>query len=472
MDAQSLELQLAIDPSWNVRVVAEAAGEALVRIRPPFAAQDPALSGFPADPGLAVQIGQRLFQAVFTEQIFSLYNLSRLVARERGSRRLRIRLQLTGEGEGAAPGAGFPLPEDLPWELLYDPREGFVALLPDISLVRFYPALSSLGAPLPPPGSGPLSVLLVLSDSGDPWQSSLMNRLSQAQGEQFQVEVLERATIGEFEHRLRSDRYQAIHFAGVAADAAGGSLLVSEAWTRALALDELGLILRDLRQLRLVWLDGRSETGEQRPAGTFARSAARFVALGLPAAVAVPARGDPRTAVWLCEAFYRGLAEGLPVDWALAQARTGSERDLRSGGRGSLDWAAPRLFTRVSDDLLLVSHDGRDAALGATPESYIQPMSDHTGQMVISGDVRGSNVVIGDVLGGDLSFGVAKGSAPPDLSIGRRRRLEERMEDLLQRKQRFELQRMQKSVDPSVPVEIERLDAEIQRLSEHIQKLS
>jgi hypothetical protein len=109
----------------------------------------------------------------------------------------------------------------------------------------------------------------------------------------------------------------------------------------------LGRMLANHGTLRLVILNAcEGAKGGQRD--LFSSTAAALGQRGIPAVLAMQYEISDRAAIELTSAFYESLADGLPVDAALAEART----SISLGMTNSLEWGTPVLYLRAQDGVL------------------------------------------------------------------------------------------------------------------------
>jgi hypothetical protein len=80
----------------------------------------------------------------------------------------------------------------------------------------------------------------------------------------------------------------------------------------------------------------------------FSSTAATLVRRGVPAVLAMQNEITDFAAVELARAFYAALADGLPVDAAVAEAR----KHVSSLAVNSVEWGTPVLFMRAPDGIL------------------------------------------------------------------------------------------------------------------------
>lgn len=406
------------------------------------------------------RIGEKLFEALFQPPVYSLYEKTRAVAVDRGVDGLRLKLRTLDDVAL------------LPWELLYDPRDDYLALTPRISLVRYLEA----AVPIRPIGiEGPLRILLIAGAPDGLDLSTEIRSVREALRELQEkklvvVESLERATIDSLLTTIRSTPFHIVHFMGHSAapgpdlpaqlffaDESGGS--------QAIEIDSLWRVLRRAEQLRLIWLNSCSSAVGQDGAlvGPLTSAAARFVTSGVPAVIANQLRISDSAAIILAQSFYTNLAQGLPVDVALAEARMRvSVRALKS-----LEWATPVLYMRAPDGVLFQKPDT------SVPQDMIN--SSALGKTVPGDD----NITIGDIVN---STGIAIGRgaraevssaaepAAPAEDLELKQLLQKQLQETKRRLAQRELQRARYgiSADPSILIEIEDLKKEILSLQRQI----
>jgi hypothetical protein len=320
------------------------------------------------------RIGEQLFVALFTKGIYSLYERSRASVRARGLPGLRIKLRLAEDAES------------LPWELLYDPKDDYLALSPDLTLVRF---LDAQMPQRPLKVDPPLRVLLV---AGAPQGLDLeaeVNGILKVTSDlvaqqRLDIDVLRDASVDSLYERLFLGQKQrreihVVHFLGhgeAPNPTAPARLLFYNEMHQPepVEITHIWRMLRRIDSLRLIWLNSCSGAvgKEGMLYGPLASAAARFVAAGVPAVIANQLRISDRVAQRLARTFYTFLAEGQPIDVALAEARfrvSGSDRN-------SLEWATPIIYMRAPDGVLFTTAEATSAAAPATnapPTNASQP---------------------------------------------------------------------------------------------------
>ncbi len=310
----------------------------------------------------ARELGQMLFEVLFAGDVDSLYFESLREARRKPDRGVRVKLRI-------------PTAElaSLPWELVFDPRRAdFVALSRATPLVRY------LELPNPPE---PLSVTLPLRILGmiasprglppldvDREKASMEKAIAESRDKRrVDLTWLPGQTWGALREAMEQDggRYwHVFHFIGHGGfDARGGEgylALASEHGTRSdLSASGLNRLLRDCATLRLAVLNAcEGATGSA--ADLFSSTAASLVRGGLPAVVSMQHEISDDAAIEFSREFYRTLAQGQPVDAAVAEARKAMTLALPR----SVEWATPVLHMRSPDGRLF---DVVDATAPAPP---------------------------------------------------------------------------------------------------------
>ena len=297
-------------------------------------------------PQMAAQkFGTRLFQAVFDGEVGTRYADRRHEAEEQGLG-LRVWLNVKGAGELA----------DLPWEYLYDPSDEVDRFL---SLSIYTPVVRHSGLRArrqPQEVETPLRILVATSSpEGYPPVSSgsELTKLREAlagleRDRRVKLEVVEDATLQRLHEQLLRGSYHVLHFIGhgdfdegrgegvlALEDEQGNPSLVSA--------DSLAVILQNCPSLRLAVLNAceGARTGRADP---FAGIAQSLIQKGLPAVIGMQFEITNQAAECLSQTFYQAIAVGLPVDAALAHART-----ILYGSQHGVEWGTPVLHLRVGD---------------------------------------------------------------------------------------------------------------------------
>ncbi len=290
---------------------------------------------------LARDLGGSLFNAIFSGEV--LVSWRRCLERA-GRKGLRLRLHLNSPGLW-----------DWPWELLYDPKLGFLASLPETPVVRYVemseaiqplrvrPPIRVLAVSACPAGFSPLSIQEELADL----ESSLADL---REAERVELDRLEDATREALYHRLQESTFHVIHFIGHGtfnAGQGGGMVLLQREDGEAdpLGAQELNVLLNDHPEIRLVVLNvcqGARGDG----ADPFTGLAQSLVKGRVPAVVAMRSAVTDRAAIDFSRSFYRSLSRREPVDLAVSRGRHAMFR------QDSTEWASPVLAMRSPDGQL------------------------------------------------------------------------------------------------------------------------
>jgi hypothetical protein len=291
----------------------------------------------------AKSFGERLFATVFEGEVRGCLRSS-LDEASRQDAGLRIRLRLT-----EVPELG-----DLAWEYLYNSAlNRFLALSIETPLVR-YLDLSERIRPLAV--TPPLRVLVMIASPGDYLRLDVereWGKLHEALGdlEQHNLVALERldeATLAALQRRLRRGEYHIVHFIGHGGfnqQTQDGVLILEDGRQRGRAVSgqDLGVLLHDHRPMRLAILNA-CEGARTSLTDPFAGTAQSLLQQGVPAVIAMQFEITDEAAITFAHEFYAALADGYPVDAALAEAR----KAIFAQGNG-LEWGTPVLYTRAPD---------------------------------------------------------------------------------------------------------------------------
>ncbi|MFZ5819983.1 MAG: SUMF1/EgtB/PvdO family nonheme iron enzyme [Chloroflexota bacterium] len=297
------------------------------------------------------QCGERLFDAVFSGEVYTCFLLSRDHAREQG-RGLRIRLHIEA-----------PEFHDYPWELLYNSKTNqFLALSNDTPVVRYF----ELPAPEYPLSlKPPLRMLVMISspegfpslDVEEEWQKLTGALQPLVERGMIVLERLARPTLGDLQKALRRDDFHIFHFIGhgkFITHRQDGVLLLEEDMNemrgRPVSGQYLGILLHDHQSLRLVVLNA-CEGARTSQSDPYAGVAQSLVQQGIPAVIAMQFPIFEDSAIKFANEFYGAIADEFPVDAAMSEARkaiftTGNETE----------WATPVLFMNAPDGKIFKLH--------------------------------------------------------------------------------------------------------------------
>ncbi|MGB6300041.1 MAG: AAA-like domain-containing protein [Rivularia sp. (in: cyanobacteria)] len=292
-------------------------------------------------------LGSQLYQALFPDKINARFHAT-IAAAQQNKESVRLRLI-------------FESPElaSLPWEFLYDEdtntflgnnTETVVSRYIDVPLQKRDIKAASL----------PLKVLLVISTptnlaSLDAAGEEKLIRSALAkhiEAGNIELDVLQAATIGNINQKLREKPYNVFHFTGHGVfDNNKGSIALVDSNNKFKLLNDesfANFFLGD-RHVDLVILNscqGATVSSSQAMSGT----APNLVRRGIPAVVAMQYTILDSTAKLFTDEFYRTLALGYPVDAAIQSTRNAISMEI---GLDKRDFATPVLFMRAKDGIIL-----------------------------------------------------------------------------------------------------------------------
>lgn len=295
----------------------------------------------------AREFGERLFIAVFQGDVRDALRRSLDAADAKAKHGLRIRLRL----------ADAPELLDIPWEYLYDPTlRRFFCHSVSTPLVR-YPQQPRPVVPLTV--TPPLQLLVMISNPSDVAVLDVEDEWGKTAGALeplvdqglIQLTRLERATLATLQRQLRQGNYHIFHFVGHGGidRRSGERVLYLEdevGHAHPVGGDHLGTLLRDHRSLRLALLNA-CEGARADASDPFAGVAQHLVYQGIPAIIAMQFEITDSAAITLAKEFYEALADGYPVEAALAEAR----KAIFVMGN-DVEWGTPVLYSRANNGLL------------------------------------------------------------------------------------------------------------------------
>jgi CHAT domain/Tetratricopeptide repeat len=369
---------------YRTRVVASPAGEDHTDFKLPFTDSD--LENFILKVGLSIGrtrrkarrlqsqerrllevFGSQLFEAAFSGAVRRRLDLSMATAERKGCG-LRIRLRLPSALA------------NIPWEYLYDREYGFVSLSPETALVR-YVDMPRPAQPLPI--SPPLRILAMIAAPNDvpdlsgeeEWDKINAALRDLTDRGMVEVDRLEAGTLSALQRPLRLREYHVLHFVGHGAfdeDAQDGALALEDrdGKTRLVTGRDLGLMIRGHRSLRLAVLNAceGARSAREDPFGGVAQA---LVRQGIPAVIAMQFEISDLAAVVFGHSFYQAIADGLPVDVAMVEAR----RAMFADGH-EVEWATPVLYMRSPDGRVFVRSRVSDTGSQAREDTGRQARED------------------------------------------------------------------------------------------------
>ena len=297
---------------------------------------------------LIQDFGRKLFDSLLKGDVLKCYDDSQAQARREG-KGLRLKLRILSPELAA-----------LPWEFIYDARRGsYVCLSANTPVVRclefaqsFQPVtvefpLRILGMIANPKGARlpPLDV--------ETEKTHLENALQPLQ-EQGLAELvwLKDGSWRSLQRALRKGPWHIFHFIGHGhynTDIEQGELAFESetGGLETIDADRLANLLADHHPLALALLNA-CEGGQANRADIFSSIAAILIRRGLPAVLAMQYAITDRAAIELTRVFYESLADNLPVDAAVSEAR----KAIGLSASGSLEWGVPVLYLRSNDGKL------------------------------------------------------------------------------------------------------------------------
>ena len=250
---------------------------------------------------------------------------------------------------------GVPELLQVPWEYLYD-HPSFLSISTWTPIVRYLDLpkprrplqielpLRILGMVSAPSDAEPIDVqqerqkletaLVPLKDAGA-----------------IEIDWLEEANLRALQRQLRKADYHVFHFIGHGGydDAADDGVLLFEdeqGRGRQVSGIQLGTMLADEVSLRLAVLNA-CEGGRSSLQDPFSGVATSLIEREIPAVIGMQFEITDRAAIVFASEFYSALADGLPVDSSVAEARKAIYAD-----HNDIEWGTPVLFMRVADGRL------------------------------------------------------------------------------------------------------------------------
>lgn len=349
--------------------------------------------------------GATMFQSALSGAASGFYHQSRAMAEQR-RRGLRLKLRIEPPELAA-----------LPWEFLFDSqRSSFVGLSTRTPIVR------DLGLPFaaePLAIDGPLRILgMVASPKGlDPLDIPREKaRVEKALAESVAagsvvLRWLPGKTWEDLHDEIERGEFHVFHFIGhggfdETADQGLIALANEDDEPYYLPAEELAMLLEGEDALRLVVLNS-CDGARGGTRDIFSSTAAILVRSANCAVVAMQYEITDTAAIAFSRSFYRALADGVPIDAAVASGR----QAIRLTTPGSLEWATPVLYQRAPDGVLftlkannrlppLPPQEGDDPPKPpqAPPsENEVRPGGQRWGQKVLAGVRRAMDFLFGSV---------------------------------------------------------------------------
>jgi hypothetical protein len=292
------------------------------------------------------KLGGALYDCLFSGEVAERFRTSLALA-EREGNGLRIRLRLSGA----------PTLINIPWELLFDKaNNNYLGLSVNTPVIR---KLDLTKQPSIRQATGVLRVLVMISSPAGYYPLDVereWGRIKTAT-ENLQAEgrlVLDRVepSLAELQRTLRRGEYHVFHYIGHGGfdSQNNDGLLVLEDKDKKAHLvsgQYLGALLHDETTLQLVLLNSCSG-GRTSVTDPFAGVGQSLLQKGIPAVIAMQFEITDEAAITFSHEFYAALADGYPIDAAVAEARK-----MIYAQSNQLEWATPVLYTSVDGGSLL-----------------------------------------------------------------------------------------------------------------------
>jgi hypothetical protein len=290
--------------------------------------------------------GQALFNALLTGEVRSRYDVSQreAVGQNKG---LRLKLRIRPPELAA-----------LPWEFIYDSRQAeYVCLSRSTPVVR-YLELPQLIQPLTV--TLPLRILGMITCPSDlpsldvTREKQRMEKAIKGLRTRRLVELtwLDGQTWRDLQRAMRSGPWHAFHFIGHGgfdrnADEGLVALADEQGQSYCLNATQLGRLLADHSSLRLVLLNA-CEGARGSKHDIFSSTASILVRRGIPAVLAMQYEITDQAAIEFSRAFYEAVADEMPADAAVAEAR----KAVSMAVTNTIEWGTPVLYMRSPDGVL------------------------------------------------------------------------------------------------------------------------
>jgi beta-lactam-binding protein with PASTA domain len=289
------------------------------------------------------EFGQSLLQALLVGEVRTRYAMSLREAR-RQSKGLRLKLRIEP-----------PELARLPWEFLYDAdRDSYLSLSSRTPLIRY------LDLPEPVERlsvSPPLRILGMVASplDLDPLDVEHEKRLAEEAIKDLRADGLieliwlEGHTWRDLQRAMRRGPWHIFHFIGHGGfDSATdeGAIALADELGRKYLLGATGMagLLDGHYPLRLVVLNS-CEGARGGDSDAFSSTAATLVRRGIPAVLAMQYEITDEAAIAFSRDFYQAVADGLPLDAAVSEARKAVSYSLYN----TLEWGTPVLYMRSED---------------------------------------------------------------------------------------------------------------------------
>ncbi|HKR02107.1 MAG TPA: tetratricopeptide repeat protein [Pyrinomonadaceae bacterium] len=287
------------------------------------------------------QFGLELFNALFTGSVLARYEVSQQLAADRG-KGLRIKLNIRQPSLSA-----------LPWEFLYDPRSAeYLCLSSNTPVIRYLELQYSIKPLVVEP---PLQILGMTASPSDletldaEREKRHVEEAVRDLGDSVKLTWLEGQTWQDLQQKLQVGSWHIFHFIGHGgfddqSDEGFIALADETGKARYLKATELGRLLADHNALRLVVLNS-CDSALSGQLDIFSSTASILIRRNIPAVLAMQYEITDRAAIEFSRSFYRAIANDIPIDGAVAEARKAISLAIKD----TVEWGTPVLYLRSQD---------------------------------------------------------------------------------------------------------------------------
>ncbi len=290
--------------------------------------------------------GQSLFNALLKGELRSRYDVSLREAEQQG-KGLRMKLRIIP-----------PELASLPWEFLYDSRRAdYVSLYRNTPIVRYLELPQPIQTLTISPPMHILGMIASPSDLLELDMESEKQRVEEAIKDLrkrglVDITWLPGQTWRDLQRAMRNGAWHIFHFIGHGgfdqnSDEGLIALVDDNGKQFRLSATQLGRLLANHNSLRLVLLNS-CEGARGSEHDIFSSTASIIVRQGIPAVLAMQYEITDRAAIEFARAFYEALADGWPIDAAVAEARLAVSVAVTN----TIEWGTPVLYMRSSDGAL------------------------------------------------------------------------------------------------------------------------
>ena len=293
--------------------------------------------------------GQELFKSLISENVHILY--VRCIERAKSMKKmgLRLRLHITD-----------PELSTVPWEYLYDPdRRDYISFYRSSPIIRYV----DLQQPTEPSRIKlPLKLLCMISSPTDLMPLNVKNEKERMQKALkpltersiMTVEWLDNEqTYHDLQSIMRTDTWHIFHFIGHGGwdtQTGEGFLCFSDVLglSHKVNATKLARLLDHQRDtLKLVLLNA-CEGAKANKEDIFSSIVGGLMQNGVLSVIAMQQEISDRAAITFSHHFYSSIADGMPIDTSMSEARTAMHGELRN----TLEWGIPVLYMRAPDGVL------------------------------------------------------------------------------------------------------------------------